>query len=104
MDVRVGHSLLTWKDFKNKCYRRILKISYLEHKTMSDKVITYAGNHEHLLTVVKRHKIACFGHVNRHIHYQRLFCRTMSTGFGGSEVNKKVGLTTMNGQNAAFLN
>jgi hypothetical protein len=54
--------------FKNKCYR-ILNIFFLLHKTntfIRDKVVKYAGNQEHLITVVKHCKLAWFGHVNRH--------------------------------------
>jgi hypothetical protein len=94
--------------FENKCYRKNLKITYLEHKTntyVRDKVFTYAGNQKHVITVVKRRRFAWLGHVNRHKNCQRQFCREQFKWFEGREVNKIIGLTTSsNEQNAAFLN
>ena len=52
-----------------KCLRRLLRISYLEHKTndyVRSLVSSYVGPQEPLLTTVKRRKLAWFGHVTRH--------------------------------------
>ena len=55
--------------FEYKCYRRILRISYRQHKTnlyVRNKIEMYAGVQEPLLSLVKRRKLAWFGHVCRH--------------------------------------
>ena len=55
--------------FEYKCYRQILWISYREHKTnlyVRNKIEIYAGVQEPLLSIVKRRKLAWFGHVCRH--------------------------------------
>ena len=55
--------------FEMKCLRRLLRISYLEHKTndyVRSLVSSYVGPQEPLLTTVKRRKLAWFGHVTRH--------------------------------------
>ena len=58
--------------FKNKCYRRMLGISYRDHKTNEyvwQQVSILAGRQELLLSTVKRRKISRFGHVCRHSWY-----------------------------------
>ena len=55
--------------FENKCYRRMLHISYREHRTnhyVRQIVTTHAGEQEPLITTVKRRKLAWYGHVTRH--------------------------------------
>ena len=55
--------------FENKCYRRVLQICFIEHKTntyVRDKINNLAGQQVPLLTVMKRRKLAWFGHVMRH--------------------------------------
>lgn len=55
--------------FEFKCFRRLLLISYKDHKTNEfvwQKVVNYAGDQEPLLATVKRHKISWYGHTTRH--------------------------------------
>ena len=55
--------------FEMKCFRRILNISYKEHKTNEyvwDKITESAGKQEPLLTTIKKKKMRWFGHVTRH--------------------------------------
>ena len=55
--------------FENKCMRRMLQISYTEHRTNADvwKSVTFlVGQQEPLLATVKRRKMAWFGHIIRH--------------------------------------
>jgi len=55
--------------FENKCYRRMLGISYREHITNDyvwQRVNILAGRQEFLLSTVKRRKLSWFGHVCRH--------------------------------------
>ena len=55
--------------FETKCLRRLLNISYREHKTNEFvRRLTYVlvGHQEPLLAVVKRRKLEWFGHVTRH--------------------------------------
>ena len=55
--------------FEYKCYRRLLRISYKDHKTndfVRQKVTIYAGRQEPLLATVRRRKLAWYGHVCRH--------------------------------------
>jgi hypothetical protein len=65
--------------FENKCLRRLLRISYLEHKTnqfVQDTVSAFVGPQEPLLATVKRRKLAWFGHVTRH----NSLCKTILQG------------------------
>ena len=51
-----------------RCYRRILRISYKDHVTNEEvraKIQRAIGRHEDLLTIIKRHKLQCYGHVSR---------------------------------------
>ena len=55
--------------FKNKCYRRMICISFREHKTNEyvwQQVSMLAVRQELLLPAVKRRKLSCFGHVCPH--------------------------------------
>ena len=55
--------------FEMKCFRRILNISYKEHKTNDfvwNKVLSYDRKIEPLLSTIKRRKMKWFGHVTRH--------------------------------------
>ncbi len=55
--------------FETKCLRKLLRISYLEHKTndwVRSKINFLVGPQEPLLATVKRRKLAWFGHVTRH--------------------------------------
>ncbi|KAL8603954.1 hypothetical protein ACOMHN_038998 [Nucella lapillus] len=55
--------------FEHKCYRKLLRIHYSEHKSneyVRQWTDTLAGKREPLPSVVKRRKLAWFGHVNRH--------------------------------------
>ena len=54
--------------FEMKCFRRLLGISYKEHKTnefVSQEISSLIGQYEPLLTAVKRRKFFWFGHVVR---------------------------------------
>ena len=51
-----------------RCYRKILHISYKDHVTNKEvcaKIEQTIGPHEHLLMIVKRHKLQWYGHVSR---------------------------------------
>ena len=55
--------------FENKCLRRLLGISWKDHKTnehVHDQVTLLAGPYEKLLQIVKRRKLTWFGHISRH--------------------------------------
>ena len=55
--------------FENKCYRRILRVSYTEHRTnkhVKEEIEARAGPQEPLLSSVRRRKLLWFGHVTRH--------------------------------------
>lgn len=57
------------QSFDNKCYRRILGISWKDRRTneyVQDCITSIAGPQEPLLNIVKRRKLAWFGHVTRH--------------------------------------
>ena len=60
------------QSFENKCYRRMLHISYKEHRTndyVRQLVTTHAGEQDPLLSTVKRRKLDWYGHVTRHTLY-----------------------------------
>ena len=51
-----------------RCYRKILRISYKNRVTNEEvraKIQHAIGPHEDLLTIVKRRKLQCYGHVCR---------------------------------------
>ena len=51
-----------------RCYHKILYISYKDHVTNEEvraKIQQAIGPHEQLLTIVKRRKLQCCGHVSR---------------------------------------
>ena len=55
--------------FETKCLRKLLGISYLEHKTndyVRKKIKDLVGPQEPLLATVKQRKLVWFGHVTRH--------------------------------------
>ena len=55
--------------FETKSYRRMLGISWFQHKTneyVLNKVFSLAGPQEPLLSIVKRRKLSWFGHTTRH--------------------------------------
>ena len=55
--------------FEFKSYRRLLRILYSEHKTnvyVKEQVTNQAGHQESLLSIVKRRKLAWYGHTCRH--------------------------------------
>ena len=55
--------------FETKCYRRMLGISWKDHKTndfVRAQIALLAGPQEPLLALVKRRKLTWFGHVTRH--------------------------------------
>ena len=55
--------------FETKCMRKLLRISWTEHKTNDyvwNRVESVAGRQERLLSTVKRRKLLWFGHVTRH--------------------------------------
>ena len=55
--------------FETKCLRKLLGISYHEHKTndyVRKKIRDLMGPQEPLLATVRRRKLAWFGHLTRH--------------------------------------
>ena len=64
--------------FETKCTRKLLRITYLEHKTndwMRSKINFLMDSQEPLLVTVKRLKLAWFGHVTRHDSLSRTIPR-----------------------------
>ena len=73
MAVKHGPCLLTVKKrikaFETNCLRKLLRVSYLEHKTndwVPSKINFLVGPQGSLLATVKRRKFAWFGHITRH--------------------------------------
>ena len=51
-----------------RCYRKILRISYKDHvthKKVRSKIQQAIGQYEGLVTIVKKRKLMCSGHVSR---------------------------------------
>ena len=66
--------------FESKCLRKLLRISYLEHKTnglVRSKISFLLGSQEPLLATVERLKLAWSGHVTLHDS----FCKTILGGW-----------------------
>ena len=56
------------KAFEHTCYRRVLRISYTEHRTnefVRQQVTNYSGRQEPLLATVKPRKLALYDHISR---------------------------------------
>ena len=65
--------------FEHKCLRKLLRISYLEHKTndyVRRTVADMVGRQEPLIATIKRRKLAFYGHVTRHDS----LCKTIMQG------------------------
>ena len=65
--------------FETKCLRKLLRISYKEHKTneyVYDTVNGLVGPQEPLLATVKRRKLMWYGHIARHTS----LCKTVMQG------------------------
>ena len=65
--------------FEMKCYRKILRVLYTEHRTNNDireEISAFTGRQEPLLAIVKRRKLAWFGHTTRHDS----LCKTVLQG------------------------
>ena len=55
--------------FENKCYRRILKIPYTEHRTTEyvwKRIDDICGPHSRILSCVRERKLNWYGHLCRH--------------------------------------
>ena len=54
--------------FEMNCMRRLLQVhctSHTSNKQIRELITSYIGEHEHLLTIVKRRQLTWFGHVVR---------------------------------------
>ena len=54
--------------FEMRCYRRLLNFSYKNHVTNEEvrrKIQAVTGQYDELLTLVRKRKVRCFGHVSR---------------------------------------
>ena len=54
--------------FEMNCMRRLLQVHYTSHtsnKQIRELMLSYIGEHDHLLTIVKRSQLNWFGHVTR---------------------------------------
>ena len=68
--------------FETQYLRKLLRISYLEHKTsdwVRSKINSLVGPQEPLPAIVKRRKLAWFGHVTRPVSYTHLTLPTRRT-------------------------
>ena len=65
--------------FESKSYRKLLRVSYTEHRTNKDvleEIEDQAGQQEPLIAIVKRRKLSWFGHTVRHDS----LCKTVMEG------------------------
>ena len=94
--------------FENKCYRKILRVSYTEHRTNQDvreEIEAWAGPQEHLLSTVKRRKLLWFGHVTRHDGLSKTILQGTIEGQRKRGRQKKCGWTTSkSGQGCRYPN
>lgn len=80
------------QSFENTCYRRMLHISYREHRTndyVRQLVTTHAGEQEPLLSTVKRRKMTWYGHVTRHTSLSKTIQQGTVEGNRGRGRQKK---------------
>jgi hypothetical protein len=92
--------------FEHKSYRKILCISDKEHKTnayVRDKINMYAGKQEQLLSVIKRRKLAWYGHLTRHDSLSKTILQGTVNGSRRRGGQRKTGLIKLkNGQASVF--
>ena len=78
--------------FETKCMRKLLRTSYLDHKTndwVQSKINFLVDPQERLLATVKRQKLAWFGHVTRHDNLSKTILQgTMEGGRGRGRQRK----------------
>ena len=76
--------------------RKLLRISYTEHKTndyVKMQITLKVGPQEPLLATVKRRKLAWFGHVNRHESLSKTILQGTVEGERREEDKEKIGQT-----------
>jgi len=56
-----------------QCYRRSMKISYMEHVT-NEMVLERVDQNRKLLAMVKTRKLKYFGHISRHTSLEKTSC------------------------------
>ena len=84
--------------FENKCYRRMLGISWKDRKTnefvQRGRIKARAGRQENLLGIVKRRKLARFSHISRHNSLAKTVLQGTLEGGRNREDRLNVGPTT----------
>ena len=83
--------------FENKCYRRMLGISWKDRKTsefVQRGIKARVGQQENLLGIVKRRKLAWFGHISRHNSLAKTVLQGTLEGGRKREDKLNVGPTT----------
>ena len=85
-----------------RCYRKILRISYKDHVTnevVRAKIQQAIGQHEDLLTILKRRKLQWYGHVSVHQVWPKPSCKPQQKGEEDKADRGRGGKTTSgNGQ------
>ena len=69
------------KAFENKAHRRLLVINYRDHKTniyIKDNINSYVWKFTPLLSIIKKRKLCCFGHVSRSNTFDKIFNKEKS--------------------------
>ena len=77
-----------------RCSRKILLISYKDHVTNEEvraKIQQAIGQHEDLLTIIKRHKLKWYGHVS---YSPKPSCKALCKGEEDKADRKRGGKTT----------
>ena len=69
--------------FENKCYRKILNISWKEHRTNESVLRELGIEPNFLIKFVKSQKLRYFGHVKRHDSLEKLVLEGMVEGKRG---------------------
>ncbi len=78
--------------FEHKCFRKLLRISYTEHKTnefVRQQVTTYVGSQEPFLAIIKRCKLTWYGHVTCHDSLAKIILQGQGTIQGTRSRQKK---------------
>jgi hypothetical protein len=74
--------------FEFRCLRRVLKVSYTEHRTnvsIREEITSIMGLHDPLLTIVKKRKMQFYGHTIEQATLRRLSCRGQWMASGEEE-------------------
>jgi len=87
--------------FEMQCYRRSMKISYMEHVT-NEEVLERVDQNRKLLAMVKTRKLKYFGHISRHASLENDIMLGTVPGLRRHRSVSNGSMTSQNGQTTQY--